>query len=126
MKKNLLIVLGLFCLMFAFSSCETNVSIDSLYSCGISNWKSPSLTDLATVENYIKDKNVPFGSVIIKAGKSVAANDAVMKSRYDAAIASIDFSTLKLDSGTQFSYTVVGLPSGSESTRTIGSYSWPK
>src|SRR5574344_1302779 len=126
MKKFLLAILGCLLLSVVVSSCETTTSIDSMYSCGVSNFKASKISDLGLIENHLKEKGCPFGSVIISKGKSVAANDAVMKERYNKAIATIDFGSLGLDSGTSFTYSVTGLHSGDESNREIGSYSWPK
>lgn len=127
MKRKLVVLLGFVCLLFAVSACEPDVKIDSVYGCGLHTWKSSSLTDLATVENYIKSNGGPYGSVIIRAGKSEKENDATIKAQFDAAVAKMDFSTLKLDAGTSFVYSVVGSTSTpGEEGRVVASVKWPK
>lgn len=127
MKKALVTILGALCLLFALSSCEGESSIDSAYGCGLHTWHSDNASDLSKVENYIKSQNCPWGTVIIRAGKSEAANDKTMKAQFDEAASKLDFSTLGLHSSTTFVYSAEGTVSDPDDTpRTVASIKWPK
>lgn len=117
MKRIIALFVAFSCMLFVISSCKGSSSIDSVYTCGISNFQSsgsgttqdPPRTDLGTIENYIKQNNCPWGDVIIRAGKSAADNDKKMKAQFDAAASKLDFSTLGLSPSTSFVYSATNI-----------------
>ncbi|MDD2294102.1 MAG: hypothetical protein PHD07_07850 [Bacteroidales bacterium] len=119
-------MIGIICLVLAASSCSDNISIDSAYGCGVYGYKSSVPADLGLITNYIQKQGAPYGTVIIRGGKSEKANDATIKAQFEAAVAKMDFSKLGLDASTSFTYSVQSTYTEGGSSKTIASYSWPK
>lgn len=106
MIKRIFGVLTLFVLMFAFQSCEREVSIQNVYQCQVAvvgglaedgSLESVSIDFTIALMNFIDEYTENPGPFIVD-GKSQGENDGVAKQFYDTEVSKIDMNIDKLES----------------------------